>query len=169
MRKGARQRGVKGAILECPDGFVFERVPEFVPSREYNTPTGKKRAGGKTRQKRYWHTTKRKLKNGAPVQVCLIVWVGHCAKCGKPFEVRTRWLDTERASAFKLRHCEAHRLTLAQCTARAAMVKNIKAAPLRAEVESLLKAGHSVRAVVLTTGCPIATVYRWKRVGQTPT
>lgn len=126
--------------------------------------------GGRERQKRYWHTTKRRLKNGEPIQVCLLVWQANCAKCGAVFEVRVRWLDTaEKASAFKLRHCEAHRLTLPQITARAALAKRMKVPPLRDEVLALLGAGHNVRAIVLTTGCPAPTVYRWKRVGQTPT
>lgn len=138
--------------MVCPDGFRFVRAM----------------VGDKP--KRHWHKTKRINAKGEPIQVCLLVWQANCAKCGAVFEVRVRWLDTaEKASAFNLRHCEAHRLTLPQITARAALAKRTKANPLRDEVLALLGAGHSVRAVALATGCPAPTVYRWKRVGQTPT
>jgi DNA-binding PadR family transcriptional regulator len=99
-------------------------------------------------------------------QMRLAVWVGHCADCGEPFEVRVSPYR-QVSSAWNLTRCEKHRLTLAECSARAALLRNTKRAAERAEVEELLREGHSVKAVVLATGCPIATVYRWKAKLQT--
>jgi len=52
-------------------------------------------------------------------ETSLTIWKSNCKKCGREFEIRaTANANPNESKAFRVIHCQQHRLTQAQITAR---------------------------------------------------